>query len=388
MMQRAYRIRLYPNCEQEILLRKTFGCCRLVYNCMLDAMINNYKRTGKRGSPKPTDFYKQFPFLKEVDSNALTGEVLTLKATYSNWFAHMKDGYGRPKFKSKHKDKASYTSYTTKNNIRVKNGYLRMPKVGFIKFKNYRDIDWCEKTIKHATITMSKTGRFYASVMVEQDDIKQLPPNGTSVGIDLGLHDFCTTSDGEIVANPKYFKQGEERLAVLQRAFAKTQKTSHRHEKLRIRIARHNEKMSNQRKDFLHKLSTRLIRENQTICIEDLYIKQVAEEKKSAKSEHDSAWRMFLNMLQYKADWYGRAVIRVSRWFPSSQMCHVCGYRNTVVKNLSIRQWTCPNCGETHDRDVNAAINILVEGLNAVGPTVKCAEAIGLSESTKSLVCG
>lgn len=337
---------------------------------MLATMIHNYHTTGRRGSPKPTDYYTEYPFLKEVDSNALTAETINLKTAYNQWFRHMKDGHGKPKFKSRHSDTHSYTSYTTKNNIRIEHNQLRMPKIGFINFKNYQNISWDNKTIKHATITMGRSGHFYASIMVEEEDCQQLPKTTFSIGIDLGLHQFCATSDGEIISNPKYFARSEEKLANLQRAFSRTHKESHRHEKLRQRIARLHEKIMHQREDFLHKLSTRLIRENQTIVVEDLDIKTIAQNRTTAKSTQDTAWRHFLNMLNYKARWYGRDVIKVSRWFPSSQLCHRCGYKNQAVKNLSVREWICPNCNEHHDRDVNAALNILSYGISAVGTTV------------------
>ena len=180
------------------------------------------------------------------------------------------------------------------------------------------------------------------------------------------------TSDGEAVANPRFFKEKEDRIAVLQRAFAKKNKGSKRREQLRVRIAREHEKIANRRKDYINKLSTRLLRENQTVVVEDLDVREVAEGD-HAKSEHDAAWRMFMNKLQYKAEWYGKTIVRVGRWFPSSQLCHVCGYRNTMTKKLNVRSWTCPQCGTSHDRDVNAAINILTEGkrIIAAGTAVK-----------------
>ena len=180
------------------------------------------------------------------------------------------------------------------------------------------------------------------------------------------------TSDGEAVANPRFLNEAEGRIAVLQRAFTRKQKDSNRREALRLRIAREHENVANRRKDFLDKLSTRLLRENQTVVVEDLDVREVAEGD-HAKSEHDTAWRIFLNTLQYKADWYGRTIVRIGRWFPSSQLCHCCNYRNPLVKDLTVRSWTCPHCGTSHDRDFNAAINILAEGkrLIAAGTAVQ-----------------
>ena len=374
MYQRAYKVRLYPNKRQAELIRKTIGCCRKVYNCMLDAKIKMYMATGKHIWPKPTDFYTEFPFLKEVDAQALTSEKLNLKLAFQNFFNRKSDGVGFPQFKTKHSGKASYTSYTTNNNIRVEGNKLRLPKIGFVSFRNYNDIDWSVRNIKHVTVSISRARNYYASILVEEDIPNALPTVDGTIGIDLGLKDFCVTSDGSVVANPRFLKESEPRLASLQRALANKKRGSNRYEKLRVRIAREHEKVANRRKDFLDKLSTKLLRENQTIVVEDLDVRNVASGN-HAKSEQDIAWRLFLNKLQYKSDWYGRTIVRVGRWFPSSQLCHQCGYRNTLTKNLNVRSWTCPQCGTSHNRDFNAAINILVEGkrLVAAGTAVKCA---------------
>ena len=372
MFQRAYKIRLYPTTQQEVLLSKTFGCCRKVYNCMLDAKIKSYKATGTMCRSKPTDFYNDYPFLKEVDAQALTSEKLKLRSALKNFFERKSAGVGFPKFKSKHSGKESYTSYTTNNNIRIEGRKLRLPKVGFVSFRNYEDIDWSAKNIKHVTVNRSRAGIYYASIFVKEAGPKALPATDSEVGIDLGLKDFCVMSNGESIANSRFLKEKEYRIAILQRALSKKQKGSKRREAMRLRIAREHEKIANRRKDFLDKLSTRLLRENQTVVVEDLDVREVAEGD-HAKSEHDTAWRMFLNKLQYKAKWYERTIVQVGRWFPSSQLCHCCNYRNSSVKDLKVRSWTCPQCGTSHDRDVNAAINILTEGkrLIAAGTAVQ-----------------
>lgn len=372
MFQRAYKVRLYPTRQQEVLLCKTFGCCRKVYNCMLEARKKSYEATGAQSRSKPSDFYGEFPFLKEVDSNALTAEVLTLNTAFKNFFERRADGVGFPQFKAKRRDRDSYTSYTTNDNIRVEGRKLRLPKVGFVSFRDYGDIDWSARNIRHVTVSRSHAGKYYASIMVKEAAPKALHTTNAEVGIDLGLAEFCVTSDGESVANPRFLNEAEDRIAALQRAFVRKRKGSNRREALRVRIAREHEKVANKRKDFLSKLSTRLLRENQTVAVEDLDVREVAE-CDHAKSEHDTAWRLFLNMLQYKADWYGRTIVRVGRWFPSSQLCHCCNYRNPLVKDLTVRSWACPQCGTSHDRDFNAAINILVEGrrLIAAGTAVQ-----------------
>lgn len=372
MFQRAYNVRLYPNKQQEVLLGKTFGCCRKVYNCMLDAKIKSYEANGTLCRSNPTDFYAEYPFLKEVDAQALTSEKINLQAAFKNFFERKADGVGFPQFKAKHRDKDSYTSYTTNHNIRVEGKKLRLPKVGFVSFRNYENIDWSVRDIKHVTVSRSRAGKYYASILVKEAVPKALPTSESEIGLDLGLKEFCVTSDGEAVANPRFFKETETRIAGLQRAFAKKQKGSKRREALRLRIAREHEQVANRRKDFLDKLSTRLLRENQTVVVEDLDVREVAEGD-HAKSEHDTAWRMFLNKLQYKAAWYGRTIVRVGRWFPSTQLCHRCSYRNMLAKDLNVRSWTCPQCGTSHDRDFNAAINLLTEckRLIAAGTAVK-----------------
>jgi putative transposase len=353
---------------------------------MLEAKIKSYEATGTMCRSKPTDFYAEYPFLKEVDAQALTSEKLNLQTAFTNFFERKADGVGFPQFKAKHKDKDSYTSYTTNHNIRVEGRKLRLPKVGFVYFRNYEDIDWSARNIKHVTVTRSRAGKYYASIMVEETAPEALPTSEFEIGIDLGLKDFCVTSEGEAVENPRFLKESETRIADLQRALAKKQKNSKRREELRLRITREHEKVANRRKDFLDKLSTRLLRENQTVVVEDLDVREVAEGD-HAKSEHDTAWRIFLNKLQYKAEWYGRTIVRVGRWFPSSQLCHCCGFKNTLTKDLNVRSWTCPQCGTSHDRDVNAAINILNEGkrLIAAGTAVKGAGNIDTQREAHSL---
>ena len=361
MFQRAYTIRLYPTELQEVLLSKTFGSCRKVHNCMLEAMKKSYEETGKFGKTKPSDFYLEFPFLKEVDSQALASEKLFLKAALKTFIDRKAVGVGFPKFKAKHRDRDSYSSFTTNNNIRVEGAKLRLPKIGFVSFRNYRDIDWSTKVIKHVTVSRSKCGKYYASLLAEEEAPEALPPTDRMTALDMGLSEFCTTSDGEVVRNPRFLLRAEKHVAALQRVLSNMQKGSNRREAMRKRIAAEHEHIRNQRKDFADKLSTRLIRENQTIVVEDLDVKGVAEGEHS-KSEHDTAWRLFLNKLEYKALWYGRTIVRVGRWFPSSQLCHCCGYRNPELKDVKIRSWTCPQCGQYHERDYNAALNILAEG--------------------------
>ena len=363
-MFKAFKYRLYPTAPQADKINQNIGCARFVYNQLLDDRIKVWKETKQRSKKTYCDLKKEYAFLKEADSRALLNARENLDAAYDKFFKESLAGF--PKFKSKHKCRWSYTTDNNNGTVRFDGNRLRLPKVGYVKIVEHR---LHEGRILTATISHERSGEYYASVLCEIEQPKSLPVTDKVVGIDLGLHDIIVCSDGERVPSPKYFRKSEQRLARVQRAFSRTQKGSNGHEKARLKVARCHQKIKNQRNDFLQKLSTKLIHENQVICLEYLSVKGLERNHKLSKSVTDASFSKFVNMLEYKAEWYGRKVVKIDRFYPSTQLCSGCGYKNESVKGLQglkVREWVCPGCGEVHDRDLNATRNILKEGMKVL----------------------
>ena len=370
-MHRAYKYRFYPNEEQEINLAQTFGCVRVVYNKMLFAREQSFFKHQEKISYGDTSFLltllkqqEEYKWLKEVSSVPLQQTLRHLQVAYNNFFS------GRakyPKYKKKQsKQSATFASSAFKWDAKTQT-------LSLAKQKTPLDIRWSRRFKgEPSTVTISKdsSGRYFVSILVDEE-IKLLPVSKKTIGIDLGIKDFAITSDGQKISNPKYTAKYEKRLALLQRRLSKKTKGSSNHKKARLKVAKLHAKITDSRKDFHHKLSTQLIRDNQVICVESLAIKNMVKNRKLSKAISDVGWGQFLTFLQYKADWYGRTVVKIDRWFPSSKRCNACGY--TVDKlPLDIRSWDCPKCSETLDRDINASKNIKEAGLAllACGDTV------------------
>ena len=385
-MNKGVKFRIYPNKQQKDLINQTLGCCRLIYNKGLtmrkDSFDNGLKIGYKETSAMLTELKRDdnFLFLKDVDSIALQQSLRDLDRAYKYFFNKLAN---YPNFKYKHNHHQSYRTINQGDNIRIVNKYIKLPKFGYVKFKQSMDIGH----INNVTIQRTSTDKYFVVLNVDFKP-NTLPTTTKVIGIDVGIIEFYKDTSGNRVPNPKYLEKSSKKLIHEQRKLShmieshitgyktignkrfpiydKPLSECKNIEKQRKKVASIHEKITNQRNDFLQQESTKLIRENQIISIEDLNVEGLLKNHKLAKSISSVSWSKFFTMLEYKAKWYGRVITKIPTFYPSSQMCSCCGYKNTDVKDLKLRKWTCPHCGNVHDRDFNAAINILNKGLTLV----------------------
>ena len=358
---RGYKYRAYPNNKQKEFFEKNFGCCRFVYNYYLEAKQKLWREWHDTLSYNEMcrdlthSVKRENAWLREADSTALQQSLRHLDRAYDNFFRG-RGGY--PKFKSK-KSSQSYRTMNVNGSISIDERTVQLPKAGRVKIVNTRDF---EGRILSAAVTKTAGGRYYISLQVEEV-YEILPNSGGQIGIDAGLTNLITGSDLNEIINPKTLSRHEKRIRRLQRRLSRKQNGSKNREKARIILAREHEKVTDIRNDFQHKITYKLANENQVVCIEDLDVKGMMQSRRLAKAISDASWSEFYRKLGYKMEDHGGILIKVPRTYPSSQICSCCGEKNPDLKDLSIRRWTCPGCGAEHDRDVNAAKNILEKGL-------------------------
>jgi putative transposase len=367
MAKKAYKFRLYPTKEQEQLLVKTFGCVRFVYNQMLAERKETYeqhkddkKLLKKQKFPTPAKYKNEFPWLREVDSLALANAQLNLKQAFTNFFSGRA---GFPRFKSR-KAKQSYTTNAVNGNIKLSAGYIKLPKLKWIKIKQHRDIP-SHHIIKSCTITKTKTGKYFISILTEYEYQPVQKEVINVVGLDFSMNTLYVDSEGKRANYPRFYRQALHKLAQAQRVLSRRKKGSNRWHKQRLKVAGLHEKIANQRKDFLHKASRQLANRYDGVVIEDLHMKGMSQALHFGKSVHDNGWGMFTTFLQYKLEEQGKKLIKIDKWFPSSKTCSCCGQVKASLP-LSERLFRC-ECGFAADRDINAAINIKKEGMKQLG---------------------
>ncbi len=331
---------------------------------MLSDRLNYYKKTDKKLNNTPAQYKAEFPWLKEVDSLALANAQLNLNKAYNNFWNNRKH-FGKPHFKSRKTGHSSYSTNNQKGSVRVEGKMVKLPKIGWVKICLHRPL-MENSTIKTVTISRTSSGKFYISILVEYENqiFPIIPKN--FLGLDFAMHGLYVASDEDNADYPNFLRKAERKLAKAQRRLSKRQEGSRNRDKQRIRVAILHEKIANQRRDFLHKKARYLANKYDAIGIEDISVKTMAKRKKGGKfsfgkSVADNGWNKFVNILEYKLAWQGKQLVKIDKWYPSSQLCHICGYKNSKTRDLSVREWDCPKCGSHHNRDKNAAINIREE---------------------------
>ena len=376
-MNKAYKFRIYPNAEQTVMFAKSFGCCRFVFNRYLGKRIEMYKAEGKT-----MNYYEcakdltrlkkesEYEWLKEVDSISLQSALENLDTAYQNFYKREKKGEdpGFPKFKSKRNNKHSYTTKTVNGNIKIKDNHIVLPKVGAVKIKQHRPIPK-NYILKSVTVSKTPSGKYYASILYEYEQIIEPIEINSTIGLDFSMTELYVSSEGELAQYPRYYRRKLKKLKKLSRTLSKMQKSGNNWRKQKHKIAILHEKIANQRKDFLHKQSRQIANAYDLVGVEDLNMKAMSQALNFGKSVADNSWGMFRTLLRYKLEQQGKYFVVIDKWFPSSKLCNICGYKNDDL-TLSVREWTCPNCGISHDRDVNAAINIRNEAVRIVSVSI------------------
>ena len=370
-MKKGLEVRLYPSKEQRVLINRTLGCSRFVYNHVLEMKKELWEDYKLSFNPNLKSFKEEWKFLTKVPSQALANSYMDCLTAFNNFFNSLKGkSKAEQKFPKFHKrgQKDSFRIASTKTSkgydIRIEDDeHIKVPKFGLIKFRNYNRMDWYKVHIYNITIKKTPSNKYFASLCCELPEPEHIEPKFDACGFDLGLKDFAIFDSGEVIENPKYYRKTENKIKKTQRILDKCEKFSKNYKKVNLKLAKLHEKIKNQRKDFQHKWSRKIVNENQVIISEDLNVKGMLKNHKLAKSIQDASFGSFCNMISYKALEQHRQYVKIGTFYPSSKLCHCCGFKYKGLK-LEERFWTCPQCGTYLDRDENAAINILQEGLN------------------------